>query len=97
MALSMPDANPIKKIKSNTMSKIQKIKEQQGYNPKPVFPTCSNCTFFQSKMIKNEYNYTEEKDIRCGLGNFVVKKNSTCTRHSFKNLDTITHLKSINN
>lgn len=67
------------------MSKQQQAKDEQGYNPKPIHPMCSNCTSFKSEFVKAIYHdYSEEKNIRCELGGFAVKKQGTCNKHEFK-------------
>jgi hypothetical protein len=63
----------------------QKLKNQMGYIQKPIKKTCSNCSNFTSDMVKNEFGYMEEKNIRCTLGNFAVAKNANCNFHKFKN------------
>ena len=60
------------------------IKEEQGYQEKPIFPMCSNCANFRSEFIPTNYGYNEEKNIRCGIGGFAVKKMGTCTKHEPK-------------
>lgn len=52
------------------MSKIANSKTEQGYEPKPTIPMCSNCKHFKSDIIVNNWNYSEEKNIRCGIGGF---------------------------
>lgn len=63
------------------MSKQANSKTEQGYEPKPIFAMCSNCKHFRSDKIKNQWNYEEEKNIRCGIGEFAVKKQGTCKLH----------------
>lgn len=63
------------------MSKKANSKTEQGYEPKPIFAMCSNCKHFRSDKIINQWNYEEEKNIRCGIGEFVVKKQGTCKLH----------------
>lgn len=64
------------------MSKQSKAKEIQGYVPKPVPNVCMNCSYFRSEVsIRTGYfggEYTDEKNMRCGLGGFAVKKKGTC-------------------
>lgn len=69
------------------MSKQQKAKDEQGYSAKPIFPMCSNCVFYQSEIkttIAYGHTWDEEKNIRCGIGGFSVKKQGNCNRHQFK-------------
>lgn len=66
------------------MSKISEAKEAQGYEPKPVFPMCSNCINLKSDIeeIKTYGQvYKKETNIRCGIGGFAVKKQGTCELH----------------
>lgn len=70
--------NPKNKV--NKMS-VKQAKDSQRYIAKPIFPTCSNCAFFKSDFIAGAYGYVEEKNIRCGHGNFKVNKNATCSLH----------------
>jgi len=63
------------------MSKQANSKKEQGYEPKPIFAMCSNCKHFRSDKIVNQWNYEEEKNKRCGLGEFAVKKQGTCKLH----------------
>lgn len=69
------------------MSKQSKAKEEQQYNPKPVFPMCSKCVHFKSETEERKTVFgmwIKEVNIRCGLGNFAVKKQGTCKIHQFK-------------
>lgn len=59
------------------MSKQSEAKKKQNYNPKPVPRVCMNCEHYISDMIPYG-NYIEEKNKRCGLGEFAVKKMATC-------------------
>lgn len=64
------------------MSKKATSKENQEYNPKPIFAMCSNCKHFISDKIKStRWSYIEEKNIRCSIGGFAVKKQGTCKLH----------------
>lgn len=80
------------------MSKQSDAKASQGYQDKPVPPTCGNCRGLKSDRILPEWMEREnqhgrsfgrvalwsvdasgvEKNLRCGLGNFAVKKSATC-------------------
>ena len=70
------------------MSKQSENKKAQEYQASPIVPTCSNCTFFESKMVRTYYTslnyYDLEKNLRCGIGGFAVKKHGTCKLHLFK-------------
>jgi hypothetical protein len=70
------------------MSKQSEAKQKQGYDKKPKSRVCSNCRHYMSDFItqKNLYgDYEEEKNKRCGLGGFAVKKTATC--NEFKKVD----------
>jgi hypothetical protein len=74
------------------MSNQSDAKAAQGYEPKPVPQTCMNCGHFKLDLAlpkwKIERNlqcpgrygqeYAREKNLRCGLGGFAVKKTATC-------------------
>lgn len=72
------------------MSKQSTNKEIQGYQASPIVPTCSNCTFFKSKIVRTYYAslnyYDREKNLRCGIGGFAVKKHGTCLKHVLKEI-----------
>jgi len=65
------------------MSKVKKAKEEQGYQESPKFPTCNNCIHYKSDLVLNQYNYQQETNVRCGIGDFAIKKLSTCRQHLF--------------
>jgi hypothetical protein len=62
------------------MSKQSEAKERMGYNEKPIPQTCANCRQFVSSKIPSAWNpaYLQEKNRRCVVGGFVVKKTATC-------------------
>ena len=64
------------------MSKVSEAKARQHYCDNPVQPVCSTCKHYTSRFETHESPFygtrTEEKDRRCGLGGFVVKKTATC-------------------
>jgi hypothetical protein len=67
------------------MSK-KNIKETIGYNPKPVHASCINCEHYRSDLIESKsfgHVWTEEKNIRCGLYGFAVKKMGVCNEHQW--------------
>lgn len=69
------------------MSKQSELKLLMDYKEKPVFPICSNCKHYQSEMITtNNFgkDWVQEKNIRCELGGFAIKKQATCNKHQFK-------------
>ena len=64
------------------MSKIKK--EKMGYDPKPIRKMCSNCVHFKSDItIETAYarEYVIEKNLRCLIGEFAVKKTAVCEQH----------------
>lgn len=63
------------------MSKQAKAKENQGYESKPHPHICATCVHFTSEIEKHQSvfgDYTKERNRRCGLGGFAVKKTATC-------------------
>ena len=70
------------------MSKQSEAKKYQNYNPKPDHASCTNCKHFTSDNVGkegwNKKMYYQEKNLRCSIGGFAVKKNGTCTEHCFK-------------
>jgi hypothetical protein len=66
------------------VSKQSIAKENQGYEPKPAPAVCMNCRGYRSEMVVNSYGYTQEKNMHCSLGGFVVKKTATCSKFNRK-------------
>lgn len=73
------------------MSKQSEAKEKQGYDPKPIQPTCMNCKHYSSEKVSESYGWHKEwtreveKKKRCTLGGFAVKKTGSCKKdHEFK-------------
>jgi hypothetical protein len=68
-------------------SRQAKNKRLQGYNPKPTPQTCCNCVFFIKDMVEKRYGqgepFLEEKNLRCSLGGFAVKRRGTCNEFEF--------------
>lgn len=67
------------------MSKQSDAKAAQGYRLEAS--TCSNCHHYRSDLIEKSYGafnglhtWTEEKNKRCSIGLFAVKKTATCDR-----------------
>lgn len=61
------------------VSKQQLSKESQGYRLSPK--TCSNCSNYSSEIETKDfgqYVWTEEKNKRCKIGGFAVKKTAVC-------------------
>jgi len=69
------------------MSKQADAKIAQGYRPKPVHPMCSNCRHFNSDTVRKpgwgDSWYEEEKNLRCGIGEFKVMKMGICNDHDW--------------
>ena len=66
------------------MSKQSEAKAAQDYDPNPVQRMCSNCKNFTSEKTERTGVfggiYVEEKEKRCGIGGFAVKKTATCAK-----------------
>lgn len=66
------------------MSKVSEAKARQHYTDKPAQPICANCKHYSSRTetfhSRFSGTYSKEKDKRCTLGNFAVKKTATCMR-----------------
>lgn len=73
------------------MSAQSKAKADQDYDPKPDPARCANCGHFQSDMLppnwmrendmrRDDPSYHREKNLRCGIGGFAVKKTATCIK-----------------
>ena len=78
----MPYANdtwPDEKEKQE-MSKQSEAREKQEYDPKPVHAMCSNCKYFSSDFLDID-GYLQEKNMRCILGGFAVRKPAVCREH----------------
>lgn len=63
------------------MSKQSEAKERQGYVERPVPQTCANCRNYGSDFVTRKHafgEWTDEKNRRCTLGGFAVKKQATC-------------------
>lgn len=59
------------------MSKQSDAKKQQGYVAKAIPKTCVNCSSFLFETF-NRNGWSEEKNLRCGIGGFAVKKMGSC-------------------
>lgn len=72
------------------MSKQSEAKKEQGYvDKKPI--QCSTCQHFKFDHVQTQPPSTwspnglwEDKNIRCGIGDFAVKKTARCEKHEFK-------------
>ena len=66
------------------MSKQTEAKERQQYAAKCLPQTCSRCAYFQFDRVQTNAAYPqfapyfEDKNMRCGIGGFAVKKMGTC-------------------
>lgn len=77
------------------MSRQAEAREQQGYVDKFVPNTCSNCANFTCEMVDVNKQYEgrypphfEAKNMRCGRGDFSVKKMASCDYWSRKKEQT---------
>lgn len=67
------------------MSKQQEARDKQGYRATPN--ACPNCKHYRSRLDLVESDYemiAVEKDRRCALGGFAVKRHSVCNCHEFQ-------------
>ena len=62
------------------MSKQSVAKETQGYVAEFIPPTCQHCVHFKLDIvfIPACKPYNKEKNLRCTLGGFAVKKRGSC-------------------
>jgi hypothetical protein len=71
------------------VTKQSDAKARQQYVDKVAPRVCGNCAHFTSEQVctnaefVNEWNkpYFQEKNMRCALGEFKVKKLGTCIEH----------------
>ncbi|HEX7687314.1 MAG TPA: hypothetical protein VF453_06395 [Burkholderiaceae bacterium] len=67
------------------MSKQSEAKERQCYTPKLIPSVCGNCAHKRSTITEHpaEFSwskpYTTEKDLRCAIGGFAVRKMGSCS------------------
>ena len=72
------------------MSKQSEAKEIQHYTSKA--PNCGDCAHITSDMVMPAWmiesgikgDFSIEKNIRCSLGGFAVKKMAICSHHTTK-------------
>lgn len=74
------------------MSKQSEAKAAQNWKRKP--DTCASCAHFMCDVIEKHYEafngpqtWTEERNLRCGLGGFKTGKSSTCDRFEARPLE----------
>ena len=60
------------------MSKQSEAKKSQGYVPKATPQVCMNCTRLAVEKVDNGHGYIEDKNMRCIIGEFSVKKMGAC-------------------
>ena len=67
------------------MSKQTEAKKTQNYTPKATPAYCSNCQHYKSDLVKERTSWggewTAEKNIRCSIGEFAIKKQGVCDLH----------------
>ena len=73
------------------MNKQSKAKESQGYVAKATPRTCQNCVNFSFDRVQtvepttyNPNGWWADKNLRCKIGGFVVKKMGTCNEFKLK-------------
>lgn len=66
------------------MSKVSEAKKKQNYQTKQETARCAICSFFRSEFIENKWGYKEEKNVRCGIGGFAIKKTAICDMFEHK-------------
>lgn len=70
------------------MSKQTDAKARQGYNLKPIMPVCSTCRYYTSRMESGKTSWgakwNQEKELRCGIGGFAIKKMASCDEWGLK-------------
>jgi hypothetical protein len=69
------------------VSKQSEAKEVQGYRNQP--DCCQNCKHFTKDTIEKSYygstkTWTEDKNMRCGVGGFAAKKTAVCNNFELK-------------
>ena len=67
-----------------SMSKQSVAKIAQNYTSKAEPAYCSNCQHYDSdkEMFETGWGlYEKEKNIRCGIGGFAIKKQGVCGLH----------------
>jgi hypothetical protein len=77
----------------NMSKKHQAAMEAQQYTPKFIAGVCGNCThmtfdmelpaWMQEQAGVWDDKYKIEKNHRCGIGGFPVKKLGSCCEHAF--------------
>jgi hypothetical protein len=69
----------------------KEAKKQVGYEDKPVLPVCKNCKGFTSEKVLPQWmkqigysveQYGVEKNIRCSVHGFEIKKMGSCLSFS---------------
>lgn len=68
-------------------TKLETIKGEMGFQK--AAPMCGNCKHFSCEQETREGLYGEftvDKMMRCGLGNFKVGKSNWCQKHERKEL-----------
>lgn len=73
------------------MSKQSELKAKQGYVSKAAPRTCQNCSYFEFDRVQirkptewDAEGWFEDKNLRCTLGGFTVKKMGTCNEFNPK-------------
>lgn len=69
------------------MTKLEETKKMLGFREEG--PRCGNCKHFTSEVQKRTgwdgtSEYPVEKNLRCSLGKFAVKKMAWCNKHEWR-------------
>lgn len=69
------------------MSRQSDAKDEQGYIEKPIPKVCANCRNYRSVVETHKGifggEWKSEKNRRCAIGGFCVKKMATCDFFAF--------------
>lgn len=67
------------------MSRQSEARLSQGFVLTPTHPTCGNCRHLESVQSRNFNDVRaqkfREKEYRCNIGKFSIRKKSTCDLH----------------
>lgn len=67
------------------MSKQSEARLRQGFVLTPTHPTCGNCIHLDMAQSRTSHHVStqkfKEKEYRCAIGKFTVRKKNTCDLH----------------
>lgn len=76
------------------MSKQSDAKKNQNYILKPIPRTCNTCKNFEFDHIQvhpptqwKKDGWWEDKNLRCSIGEFAVKKTATCDLYDAREIN----------